>query len=37
MSLLSSVAMYASNSVLNYNLDYYSLLCLGYCEPGLLL
>ena len=31
------VAMYASNSVLNYNLNYKSFLCLGYSEPGLLI
>ena len=32
-----SVVTYAGNSVLNYNLDYKSLLYLGYCEQGLLL
>ena len=37
MSLMCSIAMYACNSVLNYNLNYNSLLCLGYCKPGLLL
>ena len=32
-----SVVTYADNAVLNYDLDYNSLLYLGYCEPGLLL
>ena len=32
-----SVVTYAGNSVLNYNLDYNSLLYLDYCELGLLL
>ena len=32
-----SVVTYAGNSALNYNLDYNSLLYLGYCKPGLLL
>ena len=37
VSLMYSVVTYVGNSVLNYNLDYNSLLYLGYCEPGLLL
>ena len=37
VSLMYTVATYASNSVLNYNLDYNSLLYLGYCKLGLLL
>ena len=34
VSLMYSVVTYAGNSVLNYNLDYNSLLYLGYCEPA---
>ena len=37
VSLMYDVAAYTGNSVLNYNLNYNRLLCLGYCEPGLLL
>ena len=37
MSLMYSVVTYTGNSVLNYNLDYNSLLYLGYCKIGLLL
>ena len=32
VSLMYSVATYTGNSVLNYNLNYNSLLCLGYCK-----
>ena len=32
--IMYSVVTYAGNSVLNYNLDYNSLLYLGYCEPA---
>ena len=35
MSLMYSVLTYVGNSVLNYNLDYSSLLYLGYCKPGI--